>query len=151
VAYDPATQETVVFAFPSAGESASAARVTYTTRTGQTVTVTGNNFVRQVGTNPPGRPASVNTLPATIQAQVHAAANQATANSQTLIVINLAIPSAEDDQRLAGSGGVAGGGGVVTPVGNGSRDAHQTGSDTRTNTGTPPPPPRTICASPPCE
>jgi FecR protein len=109
VAYDPVTQETVVFAFPSAGESASAARVTYTTRTGQTVTVTGNNFVRQVGNNPPGRPTPFGSLPAGVQAAVQGAANQATANSQTLIVINLAIPSAAEDNSVAGTGGAGSG------------------------------------------
>ncbi len=140
VAFNPDTAETLVFAFPSPGESASAARVTYTTRSGHTVTVTGNNFVRQVGNQPPSRPTPVSTLSAAAQAAIHAAANQATANSQSLIIINLWIPTADEDLLLAGggyldAGGLPGGGNTGGGTGGIGRDLLGSG----------------ICASPPCQ
>jgi hypothetical protein len=101
VAFNDLTGETVVFAFPSGGESPAAARVSFTTRSGQNVVVTGNNFVRQVGNNPPSAQQSINTLPPTVRAVIQAAINQATANSQTLIMLNLVIPTAEQDNLIA--------------------------------------------------
>lgn len=147
VAFNPDTAETVVFAFPSVGESASAARVTYTTRNGYVVTVSGNNFVLQVGNQPPSRPTPVSRLSAAVQAAIQAAANQATANSQSLIIINLAIPTADEDFGISGGNGSgagsgdAGTGGLpgdATGGGNGSRIGRDLlGSGT--------------CASPPCQ
>jgi hypothetical protein len=153
VAFNPDTNETMVFAFPSGGESPAAARVTYTTRGGVQVTVTGNNFVRQVGNNPPSRPTSVNTLPAAVQAALHAAANQATANSQTLISINLAIPTADQDTGVANLGNVAGGAGGLGGNDNTGGNAGNGGNlaGCQPNCSPPPPPPPPICASPPCE
>ncbi len=151
VAYNPATQESVVFAFPSAGESPLAARVTYTTRGGVTVTVTGNNFVRQVGSNAPSRPMPVSSLPAAVQAAIQGAANQATANSQNLIIINLAIPTADDDALIANTGGGAAGGGVGDTggglPGGGGTGSGGIGRDLLGSGGSG----GTTCASPPCE
>jgi hypothetical protein len=150
VAFNDQTGETVVFAFPSGGESPIAARVSYTTRSGQSVVVTGNNFVRQVGNNPPSAQQSINTLPPGVRAIIQAAVNAATANSQTLVALNLVIPTAEQDVQLANP-----------TVLNTTQTIGDQGGTSNTNTnnqigreiGTPPPPPPPppICASPPCE
>src|SRR5206468_3336848 len=50
VAHNPRTGETIVFALPSPGQLAEAARVTYVSRNGQQVTIVGGEFTRQIGT-----------------------------------------------------------------------------------------------------
>jgi hypothetical protein len=115
IAYNPATQETLTFVFPSPGQSRSAARATFVTRGGQAVTVTGGNFVRQVGNQPPGAPTPVGNLPAAVQAALSTAQNQSTQGSNELITINVTLPSAQDIQNLVDSGGAGAGAGEDNP------------------------------------
>lgn len=119
IAYNPASREVLTFVFPSPGHSASAARVSFVTRSGQAVTVTGNNYVRQVGNQPAGAPAPVSSLPAAVQTAVQTAQNQSTQGSNELVVIQVTIPSAEEIQAIADGGG-AGAGGGATPTGGGA-------------------------------
>jgi hypothetical protein len=114
IAFNPATQETLTFVFPSPGQAAGAARVTFVSISGQGVTVTGGNFVRQAGKNPPSRPTSVGTLSPQAQAALTTAQNQSTANSPDLIVITVSIPSAGDTLNLATQGGAGAGTGDTT-------------------------------------
>src|SRR5262245_12099292 len=86
--FKPATQETTAYVFPSPGQSAASARVTFVNRSGQTVTVTGGNLVRQVGNQPPGAPAPITNLPGPVQTALQTAQNQTTAGSNELVVIN---------------------------------------------------------------
>jgi hypothetical protein len=99
-AYNPATQETLTFVFPSPGQPASSARVTFVNRNGQAVTITAGNFVRQVGNQPPGAPTPVTNLPASVQAALQTAQNQATLGATDLITISVVLPSAEQTQNL---------------------------------------------------
>jgi len=119
IAYNPASREALTFVFPSPGQSAAAARVTFVTRSGQAVTVTGNNYVRQVGNQPPGAPAPVSSLPAAVQTALQTAQNPSTLGSSELVVIQVTIPSAQEIQTVVDSGG-AGAGGGATPTGGGA-------------------------------
>jgi FecR protein len=110
VAYNPDTQETLVFALPSPGQLASAARVSYVTRGGQAVTVIGGNFVRQVGNQPPTRPTSIGSLSPAAQAVLQQAANNSTANSSQLTANVVLILSEQETQQLLNAGGGAGAG-----------------------------------------
>lgn len=124
VAYNPATREVLTFVFPSPGQLPSAARVTYVTRQGQSVTITGNNFVSQVGNQPPGPPTPVTNLPTVVLTALQTAQNPSTLGSNDLIVIQVFIPTALDTQFLADSGGGTGGTvGGATPTGGGSGGA----------------------------
>jgi hypothetical protein len=114
-AFNPATQETLTFVFPSPGQSASAARATFVARGGQSVTVTGGNFVRQVGNQPPGAVTPIGNLPAAVQAALTTAQNSSTANSNELIVINVTLPSEQDTLNILSSGGVGAGAGAENP------------------------------------
>jgi hypothetical protein len=87
-------------------------------------------------------------LPPNVRAVILAAVNAATANSQSLITLNLAIPTAEQDTQLSNP----------TVLNTRQTIGDQSGNDNRginnnlgREIGTPPPPPPPICASPPCE
>jgi hypothetical protein len=118
IAFNPATQESVAYVFPSPGQSPGSARVTLVNRGGQAVTVTGGNFVRQVGNQPPGAPTPISSLPGAVQAALQSAQNQATLGSNELIVIGIALPTAEETGRLAeiGTGGFGGGLFRIQPI-----------------------------------
>jgi hypothetical protein len=105
LAYNPSTQETLTFVFPSPGQSAAAARVTFVNKGGQAVTVTGGNFVRQVGNNPPGQPAPIGTLPTAVQTALTTASNTATQGSTELVVVSVPLPTPQETQNTANSGG----------------------------------------------
>ena len=127
IAHNPATQETLTFVLPSPGQSPAAARVTFVNRQGQSVTITGNHFVRQVAGQPPGTPTPIGNLSAAAQAALLTAENQSTAGSNQLVVIQVTIPSAVDTQTLAntavagGTGGTVGfGGGTESMTGGGT-------------------------------
>jgi hypothetical protein len=107
-AFNPATQETLTFVFPSPGQAPGSARVTFVNRNGQAVTLTGGNFVRQVANQPPGAPAPVSTLPGAVQAALQTAQNQSTQGSNELIVVNVVIPTAQQTQQTADQGGAPG-------------------------------------------
>jgi hypothetical protein len=139
IAFNPATREALTFVFPSPGQSAGAARVTFVTRAGQAVTVTGNNYVRQVGTQPPGAPAPVSNLPPAVQAVVQTAQNPATQGANELLVLQVLIPSAEETQSIADGGG-AGAGGGSTPTGGGTGSCPGCGRDATESTPPPSPP-----------
>jgi hypothetical protein len=112
--FNPATQETVTYVFPSPGQSPGSARVTFVNRNGQTVTVTGGNLVRQAGNQPPSAPTPISTLPAAVQAALQTAQNQMTLGSNDLLVISVALPTPEQTQNLAEIGtGEFGSGGLV--------------------------------------
>jgi hypothetical protein len=101
-AYNPATQETLTYVFPSPGQPASSARVTFVNRNGQAVTITAGNFVRQVGSQPLGAPTPVTSLPGAVQAALQTAQNQATQGATDLITIGVVLPTAEQTQNLVG-------------------------------------------------
>jgi FecR protein len=116
LAYNPATQETLTFVFPSPGQAASAARVTFVNKNGQAVTVTGGTFVRQVGNQPPGQPTPIGTLPPAVQTALTTATNTSTQGSTELVVVSVPLPTPEQTQNTANSGG-AGTGGTGAPGG----------------------------------
>jgi FecR protein len=114
MATNPATGETLAFVFPSPGQALGSARATFTTRTGQSVTVTGGNFVRQVGNGAPGPQTPVTNLPAAVQAALTTAQNSSTANSNQLTIINVVIPSHQEILNIISTGGTGGGEGDTT-------------------------------------
>jgi FecR protein len=116
LAYNPATQETLTFVFPSPGQATSAARVTFVNKNGQAVTVTGGTFVRQVGNQPPSQPTPIGTLPPAVQTALTTATNTATQGSTELVVVSVPLPTPEQTQNTANSGG-AGTGGTGAPGG----------------------------------
>jgi hypothetical protein len=173
LAYNPSTQETLTYVFPSPGQAASAARVTFVNKNGQAVTVTGGNFVRQVGNNPPGAPQPIGNLPTAVQTALTTAQNTTTQGSTELVVVSVSLPTPQDTQNTVntGTGGPTGGpaGPVGTPVGSvptGPPDYSGAGQQCPAGTtGTPPncmtavcpsgqfgvPPNCSSCQSPPCE
>jgi hypothetical protein len=116
VLYNDDTQETVVFALPSPGQAASAARVNYVSRSGVSIVVTGGNFTRQVGNQPPSRQTSISTLSAAAQAVLQQAANNATANSNALTSNTVVLMSFQEMEALLNlsspTGGTGGTGGT---------------------------------------
>jgi hypothetical protein len=126
IVYNPATAETLTFVFPSPGQSVASARVTFVSRTGQAVTITGNSYVRQVGSQPPSTPAPVTNLSPAAQSALQTAQNSSTQGSNELIVIVVVIPTATETQTIASTAGAGGGGDTTTTT---------TGGD-GTNTGT---------------
>ena len=158
-AYNPATQETLTFVFPSPGQAASSARVTFVNRNGQAVTITGGNFVRQVGNQPPGAPTPVTSLPASEQAAVQTAQNQATLGSTDLITIGVVLPTAEQTQNLVGPAiGTPGPSNPIQTISNplpggNTGGCNGCGQDVKNNP-KPAPPPAQVCPGtqqPPCE
>jgi hypothetical protein len=178
-AYNPATQETLTFVFPSPGQAASSARVTFVNRNGQSVTITAGNFVRQVANNPPGAPTPVTSLPPSVQAALQTAENQATLGATDLITISVVLPTAEQTENLVGP--VIGTPGPSNPIqtisnplpGGNTGGCNGCGQDVKNNPKPPPPPPPCdrqdgstvceppntggsalgrppVCASPPC-
>lgn len=149
--YNPATQETFTYVFPSPGQSPGSAHVTYIAKNGQTVTITGNNFVRQVGSNPPGAPQPVGTLPATVQAALLSAQNASTQNANELITVNIVLPTAQETGSIVTTGiGTTPPTTTVIPVssppiGN-TGGCNGCGQDVKNN---PPPPPGPVVECPP--
>ncbi|HVG77567.1 MAG TPA: FecR family protein [Patescibacteria group bacterium] len=175
LAYNPSTQETLTFVFPSPGQSAAAARVTFVNKNGQAVTVTGGNFVRQVGNNPPGQPTPIGTLPTAVQTALTTASNTSTQGSTELVVVSVPLPTPQETQNTANSGGAGTGTGTpgtvqvsnpAPPTGppdySGSGDPNCAAGTGVNCKGSPPPnicprgqfgtPPNcSTCMSPPCE
>jgi hypothetical protein len=160
MAYNPATRETLTFVFPSPGQVAAAARVTFVTRQGQAVTVTGNNFVRQVGNQAPGTPAPVSSLPTAVQNALQTAQNQSTQGSNELIVIQVILPLPQETQNIVDGGGL--GGTIPTSGPDGDTGGPPSGCadcagpspqppETKPPAKTPPTPRPPNCGSPPCE
>jgi hypothetical protein len=152
VVYNDDTKETLVFALPSPGQVAAAARVNYISRSGVSIVVTGGNFTRQVGNQPPSRPTSISSLSVAAQAALQQVANNATVNSTELTntaVVVLSFQELQTILNVSTTGGQAAG-----PAG-GTDNTRTTsggtiGRELQTNTGTAPP--RTgNCPSPPCE
>jgi len=113
MAYNPATQETLTYVFPSPGQPASAARVTFVSKGGQSVTVTGGNFVRQTGGGAPTNPTPIGNLPPAVQTALTTAQNGSTQGSNELIVISVPLPTPQETQNTVNTGT---GGSPVTPV-----------------------------------
>jgi FecR-like protein len=151
-AFNPATQETFAFVFPSPGQSPGSARVTFVNRNGQTVTVTGGNFVRQVGNQPPGAPTPITSLPGNVQAALQTAQNQSTLGANEILVLNVLLPTPDDTQNLANIGlGSPGGFFGLQPVSNPTTPLTGAcpGCGQETNPGNnPPPPPPTPSPAP---
>jgi hypothetical protein len=156
-AFNPATQETLTFVFPSPGQAASSARVTFVNRNGQSVTITAGNFVRQVANNPPGAPTPVTSLPPSVQAALQTAQNQATLGATDLITISVVLPTAEQTQNLVNT--VVGTPGPSNPIqtisnplpGGNTGGCNGCGQDVKNTTK---PPPVQVCRdnqAPPCE
>ena len=156
--YNPATQETMTYVFPSPGQAPGSARATYVARNGQAVTLTGGNFVRQVGNQPPGAPTPVSSLPGAVQAALQTAQNQSTQNANELLVINVVLPTPQQTQTIINTGI-----GDTTPVSNpiqvsnppigNTGGCNGCGQDVK-NQPAPPPAPVVRCppdTSPPCE
>ncbi len=175
LAYNPSTQETLAYVFPSPGQAASAARVTFVSKNGQAVTVTGGSFTRQVGNNPPGPPQPIGTLPPAVQTALTTAQNTTTQGSTELVVVSVPLPTPQETQNTVNTGTGIGGAGLVpvsnSPVGGPPKTptdysgAGQGASCAPGQTGTPPncatavcpsgqfgvPPNCRTCKSPPCE
>jgi hypothetical protein len=166
ILYNPATREALAFVFPSPGQVAAAARVTFVTRQGQAVTVTGNNFIRQVGNQAPSTPAPVTNLSPAAQTALQTAQNQSTQGSTELVVIQVVIPTSQDTQGVVDGGGAGTGIGTTTPTtgtgGGSTGSCPGCGQDTKFNTDMTPtamcpdgqfgtPPNCRSCGSPPCE
>ena len=158
--YNPATQETLTFVFPSPGQAASSARVTFVNRNGQAVTITAGNFVRQVGNQPPGAPTPVTSLPASVQAALQTAQNPATLGSTDLITINVVLPTAEQTQNLVNPViGTPGPSNPIQTISNPLPGGNTGGCNGCGQESKPPPPPgpscppgrQCSCVSPPCE
>jgi hypothetical protein len=111
IAFNPATQETLTFVFPSPGQAPASARATFYTRGGQPVTVTAGNFVRQVGNQPAGSPTPIGNLPPAVQGALTTTQNASTANSSELVTINVTLPSSQDTTNLINQGGTGAGAG----------------------------------------
>jgi len=114
MAYNPATQETLTYVFPSPGQAASAARVTFVSKGGQSVTVTGGNFVRQTGGGAPTNPTPIGNLPPAVQTALTTAQNGATQGSNELVVISVPLPTPQETQNTVNTG--TGVNNPVTPV-----------------------------------
>jgi FecR-like protein len=155
--YNPATQEAFTYVFPSPGQSPGSAHVTYIAKNGQTVTITGNNFVRQVGNNPPSAPQPVGSLPATVQAALLTAQNASTQNAGELITINVLLPTAQETGSIVTTGiGTTPTTTIIpvstTPIGN-TGGCNGCGQDVKNNPA-PTPGPVVQCppdTAPPCE
>lgn len=113
VAHNPQTGETLIFALPSPGQAASAARVTFVSRAGQQVTVVGGQFSRVVGTGTPAAPQPISTLTPAGQATVTGTSNPTTAGLPDLTGFQVQIFTAEGDINLLQT---AAGTAVVAPV-----------------------------------
>jgi len=117
VAHNPRTGETIVFALPSPGQLAEAARVTYVSRNGQQVTIVGGEFTRQIGTGAPSAPTPILNLAPAAQPAILDAGNASTANVPELTGFNVTIiPSSQDVtlvQTATGFRSVVGGPGPV--------------------------------------
>ena len=153
VLYNDDTQETVVFALPSPGQLASAARVNYISRSGVATVLSGGNFMRQVGNQPPSRQTSIGTLSAAAQAALQQTANAATAASNALTSNTVIIMSFQEMEQLvlSATGGQTGGIGGNT-VDSGTPGGSTIGRDIETNVPAPSRPPGTgNCPSKPCE
>jgi FecR protein len=159
-AYNPATQETLTFVFPSPGQPASSARVSFVNRNGQAVTITAGNFVRQVGNQPPSAPTPVTTLPPAVQAALQTAQNQQTLGATDLITLSVVIPTAEQTQNLVNP--IIGAPTTPIPVSNplpggNTGGCNGCGQDTNPKNNPAPPGPtcppgrQCTCSSPPCE
>lgn len=154
MAHNPATGETLAFVFPSPGQAQSAARATFVSR-GGSVVITAGNFVRQVGSQPPGQPTPVTSLPPAVQNALTTAQNASTANSNDLVTITVTLPSAQDTQNLVNQGGTGAGAGdtstTVTTGGTGGTTGgcNGCGQDIKNNNDTTPPAGPT-CSTPPC-
>ena len=162
IVFNPATQESTAYVFPSPGQSPGSARVTLVNRGGQAVTVTGGNFVRQVGNQPPGAPTPISSLPAAVQTALQTAQNQATLGANELIVVGIALPTAEETGRLAGTGTGGFGSGLVgvqpisfpSPPLTGACPGCGQDTNPANNPPPSPPPPGQTCEDgqkPPCE
>lgn len=154
VFHNDVTQETVIFALPSPGQLAAAARVNYISKAGVSIMVTGGNFTRQVGNQAPSRPVSIGTLSAAAQAALQQAANNATATSNALTSTTVVVMSLQEMEQIlalgnpAGLGTVTSTGGATTTTTTGST----IGRDVESSTGDQSPVIRNpVCPSPPCE
>jgi hypothetical protein len=151
VFYNDLTQETVVFALPSPGQLAAAARVSYISRGGVSIIVTGGNFTRQVGGQPPSRQTSIGTLTPAAQTALQQAANDATATSSALTrttVLVMSFQELEQILTLSALGGQPG----STNTGDTTPNTGSTiGRDLETIGPAPQAPITRNCPSPPCE
>jgi len=152
MAHNPALAESLVFVFPSPGQSPAAARVTFATQTGSSVIVPGGNFVRSVAGQPVGSPTPVSSLPSTVQASLNTAQNPSTRGSGDLTNSNVNIPSHSDTLNIlntAGTGGTTGGTTTLTTGGGASTGStgacNGCGQDLNNNNITP-----KNCGSQPC-
>src|SRR5262245_38200191 len=112
--FNPATQETVAYVFPSPGQSPASARVTFVNHAGQSATITAGQFVRQLGNQPLGAPTLVGTLPAAVPAALQTAQNVSTQGTNQLLVRNVILPTAEQTQNVVDT--VLRGPGTIVPA-----------------------------------
>ena len=152
VVYNDVTLETLVFALPSPGQLASAARVNYISRSGVSIVVTGGNFTRQVGNQPPSRPSSISSLSVAAQAALQQVANNATVNSTELTNTAVVVLSFQELQTIltvSTTGGQTTGpaASTSTTITSGAT----IGRDIQTNTTGTTPTGTGNCPSPPCE
>jgi hypothetical protein len=153
VVYNDVTMETLVFALPSPGQLISAARINYISRSGVSIVVTGGNFTRQVGNQPPSRPTSIGSLSVAAQAALQQVANNATANSTELTntaVVVLSFQELQTILNVSTTGGQAPG--TTGTTGTTSTTSGGTiGRDIQNNTTGTTPTRTGNCPSPPCE
>ena len=116
LAYNPSTQETLTFVFPSPGQAASAARVTFVNKGGQAVTVTGG-YVRPAGRQSTAGPADADRHPADGGADgADDRDEHSTQGSTELVVVSVPLPTPQETQNTANSGGAGTGTGTGGPV-----------------------------------
>ncbi|MBI4636378.1 MAG: FecR domain-containing protein [Candidatus Rokubacteria bacterium] len=98
-AYDPVTQQGLLFSLPSPGQPAAVASVTYFNfATNTTTVVTGNQFISVAAAALPTAPASFSSLPGNVQQEVLGAGNPGTANSPVLTTPTVVIVTPEQIQ-----------------------------------------------------
>ena len=92
--------ETIVLVEPSAGQSASAARVNFISRNGQQVVLTGGTFSRVVGTGTPSPATPISNLAPAARAAIAGTANSNTQNDPSLAGFAVTIINVNQDLTL---------------------------------------------------
>jgi hypothetical protein len=151
VFYNDLTQETVVFALPSPGQLAAAARVSYISRGGVSIIVTGGNFTRQVGGQPPSRQTSIGTLTPAAQTALQQAANDATATSSALTSTTVLVMSFQELEQILTLSALGGQPGSTNTGDTTPNTGSTIGRDLETIGPAPQAPTTRNCPSPPCE
>lgn len=142
VAHDSRSGETLVFVLPSPGQLPSASRVTFVSRSGQQVILTGGQFSRLTGTGTPSTPQLISTLTPGAQAQITTSTNVTTANLPDLTGFQVTIIESSQDitivQTATGAVVVAPTATTTDTTGTTGTTISTVGQDTLSNSSAPP-------------